>query len=352
MHRDIGPLLVVGAIVAVATTVVVNPVVVPSTDIRVSSTDLAAGHSDLDLLNRAFVASAPAVPSSGTEAAGPNFDSLFPEVKSAKPRVDPVSLTDPIASDPVLAMSVLAVTPISLSPGGQQNTSSPANTAGLLRAIAVIGAAFGQGGTAFIEQVGMSPEMISGLADAVQAGGLAPEVAIRKLAAASLNVVVAGPPGAAANSIIDEVFNEDELAPVVDEITEIAQPPVDHDAVMSAQTSGPSASLASQAPAEVAESPEESEIIEDPSAQRAAQESTESGNEIVRVSPPPRRNHVFRPDRVLSSIGERISERLKDFEERLARPQTPPRTGDTESDSGSELKPSTEPNTGPASAQP
>ncbi len=128
---------------------------------------------------------------SGRQQSDTSLESLLTKLVGANSETDSVLLTDAVASDPVLALSVLAVTPIS-TPSTGLKTTSPETTAGLLRALAVIGSGFGEAGTAFIEQVGTAPTAITDMAAQVEAGTLAPDDAIRRLAAASLNAVIIG----------------------------------------------------------------------------------------------------------------------------------------------------------------
>jgi hypothetical protein len=349
MRRTIGPFLTAGVMLAGATAVVVNPVVSPQTEIRVSTADLATTHSDLDLLDRAFRESIDTARSDAPDSA-PSFETMVSEMVGVGPKTNSVALTDAIASEPVLALSVLAITPISVSPGGPSNTTTPESTAGRLRALAVIGTEFGDAGTAFIEQVGMAPAAIADLAEKVQAGQLAPDVAIRRLAAASVDAVIAAPATLARNSVIDELFKEETLAPIIDALTRDRPSPIGDGPGVAARatevaTDAPDTvdPSVARAPAAVAEAPSEAEIVEDPSEQRVAEKDVAGGNLIVQDDPEPRRDRAFRPGHILSKIGERIQQRLREFQDQLAGPQTETQTGDSDTESNPESDGATPP---------
>ena len=221
----------------------------------------------------------------------------------ANSETDSVLLTDAVASDPVLALSVLAVAPIS-TPSTGLKTTSPETTAGLLRALAVIGSGFGEAGTDFIEQMGTAPAAITDMAAQVEAGILAPDDAIRWLAAASLNAVITGTAKAIGHSIIHEVFEENSLIPILD-----------------AATIAPGASNGD--PRHEARATDATETAEDPAAvvdstEEAADNEIVSGNTVVEAKPQPPRNRAFRLGQILNRMSERLNQRLKDLQERLA----------------------------------
>jgi hypothetical protein len=347
MRRFVGPSATAAVILAGATTIVLNPVTVPSTDVRVSTTDLASGHSDLDLLDRAFSDPTTAIPPDHN--AVPQYSPVLAEMVGGDSKLNSVSIADSLTTDPVLALSVLAVTPISISPGGPPD-AGPANTAGLLRALAVIGTSFGESGADFIEQVGMAPRVIDELAQQVETGQLVPEAAIRRLATASLEAVASGGAATIGNMVIHEVFKEDALIPVIDAMKPPA-PPGGADTRVAA--SGPTVATGpggitdpsvAAGPTATAEAPDEAATAEAPSAQEIDEQADAGGNLVVQGAPP-HRNRVFRPGQILSRIGERIQQRLEHIREQITPPATSTETGDpttgteSEPESGGEAAP-------------
>jgi len=347
MRRTVGPFLTAGVMLAGATTIVFNPLTVPSTDVRVSTTDLASGHSDLDLLDHAFAGPGSAL--SAKPDAAQQFGPLLSEMVGAESKLNSVPITGPVAADPVLALSILAVTPISASSAGPIE-EVPANTAGLLRALAIIGTSFGGGGSDFIEQVGTAPDAISELAQQVQTGQLEPDAAIRRLATASVNAVASGAAPADGNMVINEVFTEDALAPIIDAMTKASSPQTDTDvdgtpsqSLVSTDSSGITDPAAAAEPTATAEPSEEQADGGNLSAEEIEETVEAGGNLIVQSDPTPHRNRAFQPGQVLRRIGEGFQQRLEQIQEQLAPPATGAETGESAAESGTQPTGATQP---------